>query len=553
MTVDLLANEEAGGPLAFATTPVARCASPPVRRRRRRASSNAAPSPPPQPTDSWEEAFASAMPCLAAAQLTEEDVPALERWRSMEHLVAHMPSINVHESPQQTVQMSSTVQPLGAVSELTWGRPWLERNVSARELFVTADGDGRATGASSSSSAAMCERASFPYFFSSVDALPPVLRADLGELLPRLRTPFLPALESDAWAGVPCVSSPLHYDAAHNVYSQLVGTKRWLLMPPEETRSLYVYPRIHPSTRQSQMNLRAMPNDERFTRFHTSFRGPRTGVREYAGSNGEGSAAANGGKGGEGGSGGCGGGTRCPSFFEAVMRPGERLYVPPYWWHRVSVVGNSSAISVAVYSQSTPMRAYGVIKEHPLPTLLTTSCNGRSKSWSSCLPALRSYILALGALRAPCAGVSVTIDLSFACAVGRRCACFADADAFEAHEADPGVDAVIELLETRYRYLDDAAVVDGLGPMLEAARLRMRAKVHPPLPPLPPDAVNRLRAHARALRASVIALPSKGDGVVSPAIWRNEMHSLIEDVACAAVGAREVEAALTWISGKALV
>ena len=306
MTVDLLANEEAGGPLAFATTPVARCASPPVRRRRRRASSNAAPSPPPQPTDSWEEAFASAMPCLAAAQLTEEDVPALERWRSMEHLVAHMPSINVHESPQQTVQMSSTVQPLGAVSELTWGRPWLERNVSARELFVTAAGDGRPTGASSSSSAAMCERASFPYFFSSVDALPPVLRADLGELLPRLRTPFLPALESDAWAGVPCVSSPLHYDAAHNVYSQLVGTKRWLLMPPEETRSLYVYPRIHPSTRQSQMNLRAMPNDERFTRFHTSFRGPRTGMHEYAGSNGEGSAAANGGNGGSGRSGGAG-------------------------------------------------------------------------------------------------------------------------------------------------------------------------------------------------------------------------------------------------------
>ena len=44
-------------------------------------------------------------------------------------------------------------------------------------------------------------------------------------------------------------------------------------------------------------------------------------------------------------------------------------------------------------------------------------------------------------------------------------------------------------------------------------------------------------------------MPSKGDGVVTRAMWRMEMHSLVEDVASAAVGAREVEAVMAWIAG----
>jgi hypothetical protein len=75
--------------------------------------------------------------------------------------------------------------------------------------------------------------------------------SDLGSLLPTLGSPYLPALETNAWAAEAGTSSPLHYDAAHNVYAQLVGRRSWLLLPPEASaRRLRAYPRLHPSTRQ---------------------------------------------------------------------------------------------------------------------------------------------------------------------------------------------------------------------------------------------------------------------------------------------------------------
>ena len=70
------------------------------------------------------------------------------------------------------------------------------------------------------------------------------------------------------------VSSPLHYDAAHNVYCQLIGAKRFVLIPPEEAPNLYSYPRLHPSTRQSQLEAREPPlafGDDRFGRFFRRF------------------------------------------------------------------------------------------------------------------------------------------------------------------------------------------------------------------------------------------------------------------------------------------
>ena len=413
------------------------------------------------------------------------------------------------------------VQPFGKLEELSWRRPWIEKNISARALFESSSSRNRA---------------SWPYFFSGVDHLPAQLRSDLGALLPKLSTPFLPAIETNLWAGVPNVSSPLHYDAAHNVYCQMVGRRRWQLVPPEESFSLYPYPRLHPSTRQSRINLRDYPpaDDGRSGRFNRLF--GRSPLR----------------------------------ILEGVLAPGDRLYVPPYWWHSVAVEdGYGSALAVAVYSQSTPMRAYGILKEHPLPDQLRgckARCDG-DPNGACCLPSLRAYVLALAALHPPDGGASHIDDdgHSFACAIPRRCVCFADADAYERRYGvlatemmastaidDPGVAIVRELLETRYRHLDDPEIVEGMPQMLRAARERMRARVGALQEELTPADAASLRAHARRLRERVIAMPSKGDGVVTRAMWRMEMHSLVEDVASAAVGAREVEAVMAWIAGEAV-
>ena len=268
---------------------------------------------------------------------------------------------------------------------------------------------------------------------------------------------------------------------------------------------------------------------------------------------------------------------------EAVLEPGDRLYVPPYWWHHVSVIGDASAVAIAAYSESTPMRTYEVLKAHPLPRALEVRCTNRGQvggrvharpSSSSCLLALRAYLLALAALYPPGCGVSSVGDASFACRVARRCVCFAECDVYEwqhgvmAREPlsaapllaevvaadEPGVGAIRELIETRYRHLDDPAVVDGMGPMMATARRRLRASLNELERAGTPAAdLLGVRVHARTLRERVMALPTKGDGVVSPAIWRTEMLSLVEDVASAVLGASEVEAALAWIAGEALL
>jgi hypothetical protein len=492
----------------------------------------------------WDEAFANAWPCISPVKL---QAAAIVRWQDPEYLSAHLPTVTVHESTRPTVQMCSLVQPFGALQELTWIRPWVERNISAAQLFAATEdvGNGGQQQPQQPRRQQQQARSHWPYFFSRVDHLPAPLRADLAGTLEQLSTPFLPAIEMNVWAGVPNVSSPLHYDVAHNVYAQIVGRKRFVLLPPEEGSSLYMHPRLHPSTRQSQIDLRDVePSD--FPKFERRFHRPGLHTR----------AARRPG---------------APAVVEAILEPGDRLYVPPYWWHRVSVDGSSSAVAVAVYSLSTPMRAYTLLKEHSLPKELRVGCKRECTQGGCCLPLLRTYLLALAALEPPGIGACSFVDSSFACAVAHRCTCFIDPDAYEwrhgalateneevcyhtstsSASAEPGVEVVSELLETRYHStLDDPRIVRGLSSMFEGARVRMRQRLSLASPALPTRTVALLHSHARALRERVAALPTRDDGALSPAIWRTEVGSLIEDVAAAMLGAREVEALLGWIVGR---
>ena len=333
-----------------------------------------------QPTD-WDDIFAIGTPHVAADRLTVAQVPALEKWHGagplarsstrpfirsparllalghvmmaatrhapdLDYLAEHLPVAAVHMSAQPTVQMMSLVQPLGRLDGVTWHRPWRERNISTRSLFgkpeLTADG--------------------WPYYMKDVAELPPALRTDLRNLLSMLRSPFVQTLETNLWAGVAGVSSPLHHDAAHNVYAQLVGRKRFVLFAPDESPYLYVYPRMHPSTRQSQVDLRAIP-PARFPRLlsrraswapRAAAEGQRRALLANATAEAEADGVADAAaetldeehREADG---------RWAPACEVILEPGDRLYIPPYWWHRASVVGNVTAVSVASYSQSFAM------------------------------------------------------------------------------------------------------------------------------------------------------------------------------------------------------
>ena len=75
-------------------------------------------------------------------------------------------------------------------------------------------------------------------------------------------------------------------------FFQVKGKKRFLLFSPDQFTSLYPYPVGHPHDRQSQVDLDA-PNYQRFPKF------------------------------------------RNINALEAILEPGDVLYVPTNWWHHV--------------------------------------------------------------------------------------------------------------------------------------------------------------------------------------------------------------------------
>lgn len=116
------------------------------------------------------------------------------------------------------------------------------------------------------------------------------------------------------WMGGAGSTAQTHYDPTHNFFVQILSHKRFLLSPPSSWRDLYPYPFQHPSDRQSQVNW--------------------TDTLE--------NRAAN-----------------FPAFgsgiaMEVDLQPGEMLYLPPQWFHRVfapSGVGELS-VSINIWSDS---------------------------------------------------------------------------------------------------------------------------------------------------------------------------------------------------------
>ena len=196
-------------------------------------------------------------------------------------------------------------------------------------------------------------------------------------------------------------------------------------------------------------------------------------------------------------------------------------------------------------------------------------------------------MLALAALPPPDLSRSIGTDASFACVVAARCLCFGSVDAYEARDgamadeiaaathaveapsaagpgielgraarsrpisSEPGVDLVRELLHSRYHHLpQDVTVATGVDLMFERARRHLCEQLASiTSSALPASTFAFLRAHAWALRTSVASLARGNDRPLSPAIWRIEVGSLLEDTVALVLGAREAEAVLRWSAG----
>jgi hypothetical protein len=168
------------------------------------------------------------------------------------------------------------------------------------------------------------------YFNSHVAALGPktvgALRP-LGLLFPSA-PPDVPAgrdsnPEAHVWLGSEGATASTHYDTSENIYVQLYGRKRFLLWEPRWAAAFHLYPALHAGYRHGQFDW--------FNRDLSLY-----------------PLAAS-----------------LPPPLEAVLAPGDVLYLPRYWLHNVEAVDES--ISVNLWANSGPYWAAEEVYAAPLP------------------------------------------------------------------------------------------------------------------------------------------------------------------------------------------
>jgi hypothetical protein len=138
---------------------------------------------------------------------------------------------------------------------------------------------------------------------------------------------------TNVWIGGKGSTSQLHWDSANNVYFQVFGKKRFLLFPSEEWRNIYLFPRISPNSRQSQIGF-VFFNSIDFTKTTESkIKYPLMNNLKP---------------------------------IEVILNEGEILYMPAYTFHHVEVEEGES-ISINFWSDSDESKYLTKMKEFPIP------------------------------------------------------------------------------------------------------------------------------------------------------------------------------------------
>jgi hypothetical protein len=96
--------------------------------------------------------------------------------------------------------------------------------------------------------------------------------------------------------------TPLHYDLAHNLFAQVIGSKRFVLFPPDQSRLLYPFPKSSSIAHFSRVNV-DNPDLGRFPQFQHA------------------------------------------RPLECILEPGDILFIPIFWWHQVYSLNISVSIS----------------------------------------------------------------------------------------------------------------------------------------------------------------------------------------------------------------
>jgi len=123
--------------------------------------------------------------------------------------------------------------------------------------------------------------------------------------VPRVaRRPFFPR-GSGLWVGQKGNITALHYDSWHGLLGQVSGRKRVVLFSPEESGNLYAETSLNGGLGASRLPAKCLEADRNtFPRIDHAAR------------------------------------------YEAILAPGDMLYIPPYWWHYVESLDNVISLSL---------------------------------------------------------------------------------------------------------------------------------------------------------------------------------------------------------------
>lgn len=141
------------------------------------------------------------------------------------------------------------------------------------------------------------------------------------------------------WLSHPGVVAQMHYDTNHNFFAQVQGYKRFLIASPEQ--ELYSYPNLHRSFRQSQVRFEVVdPSSHQKNASSLSPEAQKEALKKFVEEMGEQVKFQQ---------------DHFPMAHNITLAavdlsPGDMIYIPPYYSHRVE--SKSMSISLSVISPS---------------------------------------------------------------------------------------------------------------------------------------------------------------------------------------------------------
>ena len=285
--------------------------------------------PHPHPAVGDEAALASVIELLPssklldAADLAKTDEPALLpgawppatrgwSWARLREQFGASTLVDVVLTPEHHYMPSDTRAVLRPL--LQYEAPYTSRNMSAARVLdmleATEAMQQRTAGGASSSrafwrsgggSAALGGRRLVWH-----GPLPALLRA---ELEPHAASLYASAFDhreglQGMWFSSPGMRTHTHFDSDRNFFVQLLGEKRFVIWPPNQTARLCPFPRLHPLWHKSRVDFEA----------------PDLRIPPCAG-------------------------YALSKAIGITVRPGDVLFMPPFYWHTVETLSPSLSLS----------------------------------------------------------------------------------------------------------------------------------------------------------------------------------------------------------------